>query len=590
MQLPVFNFFKKRRQSYDLAQSQQYTEVWGGYNHNLRIGENEWYEEANMSAEEYPVLRTRQDREEIDQLINPGGLLAKDAMAVVNNGTLEFNELVVSGLTLDAGVKQLVSMGAYLIIWPDKKYLNTQNLADYGSLGNTVTIPDSSTVSVTLCKQDGTEYSGYTVSSTEPETPDNGDLWMDTSNAEVPVLKEYSGTSAMWVTIPTTYVKLSATGIGSGFEQYDGVDISGFDPEGSLDFLNGSHVIYAVDPEAAYIVVVGIITSASALTNSGATISRNIPDMDFICECGNRLWGCKYGLVDGKPVNELYASKLGDPKNWKCYMGLSTDSWSATRGSDGVFTGAITFQDHPCFFKETCIEKVYPSSTGAHQVVTVDCRGVQKGSWRSLVIVDEVLYYKSIKDVCAFTGSLPQSVSGALGDAAYYDARAGAVDGVLYISMKDSSNVWHLFTCDTKKGDIWHLEDNTKAMMFAEMDGSLYYIDEDTGKQMRCCAGKTGDIDWSVTSGVLGLSEAENRYVSRYVIRLETEGEVRLECRYDNGPWDFKGVTVHSGLGSIVIPVMPQRCDHMQFRLTGTKACRIYSIAKYVQQGSDVNW
>lgn len=581
MNLPVFKLWKKR-ETYDLARNQQFIDVFGGYNHNLRIQDNEFYDEQNMSACEYPILRTRQARTAGSTITSPGGLLAKDAMAVVSGSNIVYNNYTID-LGLTSGVKQLISMGAYLVIWPDKKYLNTQDLSDYGSLEASTTT--STTVSVTLCRQDGTSYGTYTISTTAPDDPDNGDMWMDTSNADVPVLKEWSESASMWVTIPTTYVKIAATGIGTGFEQYDGVELNGF--TGDLGELNGSHVLYTVDTD--YIVTVGVIDAASYTEEGAVTVTRTIPAMDYVCECGNRLWGCKYGVVNGKAVNELYASKLGDPKNWNCYMGLSTDSWTASRGSDGVFTGAISFQDHPLFFKENCIEKVYPSSTGAHQVVTVDCRGVQKGSWRSLVIVDEVLYYKSIKDVCAYTGSLPQGVSGALGDVSYSDARAGAVDGVLYICMKDSSNAYRLFTYDTEKR-IWHAEDATKAMMFAEMDGKLYFIDETTGKMMTCNTGKTGDIDWQIESGVIGLSMAENKYISRYVIRLETAGGVHLYCKYDNGEWLDKGTTTPgNNLDTIVIPVMPQRHDHMQFRLTGNKACRIYSIAKYVQQGSDVN-
>ena len=40
----------------------------------------------------------------------------------------------------------------------------------------------------------------------------------------------------------------------------------------------------------------------------------------------------------GEAVNEIYASKLGDFRNWRCFEGLSTDSYAAARGSDGAFT------------------------------------------------------------------------------------------------------------------------------------------------------------------------------------------------------------------------------------------------------------
>jgi hypothetical protein len=581
VKIPVFNLFRKRRETYDLARNQQLLDTFGGYNHNLRIREGEWYHEEHMSASEYPILRTSPSRAEVRSVSDPGGLIAKDNMAIVEGVNVKYGEDTID-LGLTAGTKQLISMGAYLLIWPDKKYVNTQDLTDKGSLEASVTT--GTTVSVTLCRQDGTSYGNYTISATAPESPSNGDMWLDTSNAEVPVLKEYSAASSMWVTIPTTYVKIAATGIGARFEAYDGVEINGF--TGSLAELNGSHVLYAVDDD--YIVTVGVIDQSSFSTDNEITVTRSIPDMDYVCESGNRLWGCKYGVVNGKAVNELYASKLGDPKNWNCFMGLSTDSWSASRGSDGVFTGAISYQDHPMFFKENCIEKVYPSATGAHQVVTVDCRGVQNGSWRSLVIVNEVLYYKSIKDVCAFTGSLPASVSGPLGDQAYSSARAGAVDGVLYISMYDGT-AWQLFTYDTAR-QIWHREDSTQVQMFAERDGILYCIDEAANNLVHFSGAKTGDRSWSITSGVIGLEMAENKYVTRYVIRLDTVGSVHLDVRYDDGAWEDKGTVTPNGMGSIVIPVAPKRFDHMQYRLIGTKHTLIYSIAKYVQIGSDVHW
>ena len=56
-------------------------------------------------------------------------------------------------------------------------------------------------------------------------------------------------------------------------------------------------------------------------------------------------------------VNELYACKLGDFKNWNCFLGISTDSYVASVGTDGPWTGAVTYLGNPIFFKETCLHK-----------------------------------------------------------------------------------------------------------------------------------------------------------------------------------------------------------------------------------------
>jgi hypothetical protein len=296
-------------------------------------------------------------------------------------------------------------------------------------------------------------------------------------------------------------------------------------------------------------------------------------------------------MVAGRTVNEIYACKLGDFRNWHCFQGLSTDSYAASRGSDGVFTGAATHLGHPIFFREDCIEKVYPSPSGAHQIVTTAARGVQKGCWRSLVTVGETLYYKSRSDVCAYTGALPVSVSRALGDAAYDDARAGALGGLYCLSMRGADGAWALFTYDTDRG-IWHKEDGTKALCFAQMDGQLYWIDEDTGKLWS--NGGTGGVKeepfpWSATSGVMGYALPEQKYLSRFVIRSEVpEGSaIELAIRYDDGPWLERGTYEGTGLRSFVLPVAPRRCDHLQLRLRGRGQVKIYSIAKYIQRGSD---
>ena len=68
-------------------------------------------------------------------LKEPRGLICRDAPVWVDGRTLFINGQKTE-LVLTDGDKQLVSMGAYLLIWPDKKYINTQDLTEYGGLEN----------------------------------------------------------------------------------------------------------------------------------------------------------------------------------------------------------------------------------------------------------------------------------------------------------------------------------------------------------------------------------------------------------------------------------------------------------------------
>ncbi|MFR5386502.1 MAG: hypothetical protein ACLTGT_05645, partial [Oscillospiraceae bacterium] len=309
-------------------------------------------------------------------------------------------------------------------------------------------------------------------------------------------------------------------------------------------------------------------------------------------ESGNRLWGCKYGVVDGKAVNEIYASKLGDFKNWNCYAGRSTDSYAATRGSDGPFTGAADYLGSPLFFKEDCVERVYPSAAGAHQIVTVRCPGVRKGSGRSLQTVEGVLYYHGCGGVYAFDGSMPQRVSQALGEDEYHGAVAGGADGKYYLSVLDAENQPQLLVYDVRQG-LWHREDDLRAVGFAVSGGVLYAM-TGAGDILALKGGGTVQeepVVWWAETGDLGLDSGEGKYLVRLSLRLRPEegGAVRVAVSYDEGEtWQEQGGVTGSGrLRDCVLHVRPRRCRRLRLRLYGVGGCRVYSLTAVYEKGSD---
>ena len=70
-------------------------------------------------------------------------------------------------------------------------------------------------VSYTLCKVDGINYENVYVGDTEPSTT-TYTLWLDTSTTPN-VLKQYDSNASEWVSVATTYVKLTSTGIRNNF-------------------------------------------------------------------------------------------------------------------------------------------------------------------------------------------------------------------------------------------------------------------------------------------------------------------------------------------------------------------------------------
>ena len=563
------------------------TDTFAGYNHKLKIADGEFYDTRNLTSEYYPLLAERRKRGLVKQLTAPGGLLGKEKLAYVDNGVLYYDG-EATGLTgLTPGEKQLVSMGAYICIFPDKKYYNTADANDRGSMEAYYT--STGAVKYTMCRVDGTDYGTATVSTAAPEEPENAALWIDTSK-ETHVLKQWSSATKEWVSIPTVYTKVQFISKGELpglFKEYDGVTIGGAKAD-----VNGDKVIYAMGGSESvfdYIVVTGLLEQAVTQETGSVSLSRSVPQMDFICESQNRLWGCYYGSDGEQSLNEIYCCALGDFKNWRQYMGLSTDSWTASVGSDGPWTGAVNYLGYPTFFKEDRIHRVSISTSGAHSISETACRGVQKGSEKSLAVVNEILLYKSRSDVCAYQGGFPAKVSEALGDGLYSDAAAGTVRDRYYISMKDSDGKAQLFVYDVGK-KLWMHEDGFEADCFARVGDELYAL---SGKLLYAMQGSTGEkepyISWMAETGMLYYQQPDQKYVSNFSLRLSLEegAELTIYIEYDStGEWERKGTIKFRGTKAVNVPIRPRRCDHMRIRLEGKGRVRLYSIAKLVTYGS----
>ena len=588
--------------------SRQMVDVFKGYNHNLRISDGEFFDMKNMTADYYPVLSPRGKRGVFATPNNPTCLIAKDSLCYVDGSKFVMNEYEVD-MGLNDEPKQLISMGAYVIIMPDKKYINTKDLTDFGSIEAVYPGVEgqSVTASYEMCKVDGTAYGDVPRQPSPPEDPENMQLWIDISS--VPhVLKQYSKTHEVWNQVATTYIKIAAPNIAASFSQYDAVKISGLpeqltqlkDVEGQVcplwyvyrDPGDTSEENQRAEGTFDYVVIVGILDESDTV-ESNLRLERYMPKMDFVIESNNRLWGWMYGVADnGQVVNEIYASKLGDFKNWNCFMGLSTDSYAASCGTDGQFTGAITHLGYPLFFKENFVHKVYGNYPANFQIQTTACRGVQKDCARSMAIVNETLFYKARSGVCAYDGSLPTEMSYALGNEVYSNAVGGAHGNKYYISMQDSKGDRHLFVCDVAKG-MWHKEDGIPVDCFCSCRGELYAISDGKIITMLGSGKETaGDVEWMVQTGEIGISSPDMKYISRITVRMSMDigSEVRFLAQYDFADgWEEICVLNGTSLRSFSIPIRPRRCDHMKLRIEGVGNAKIYSIVKTIEQGSDLS-
>lgn len=559
-----------------------------GLNLSQGIGDGEWAWMQNMDTREYPAVARRQKRVHVATLNKPNGLCATDRLCFVDGVKFYYNGFYYGDV--EDSEKTLVPMGAKIAIFPDKKLFDTTTFSFTDMEQKNVS---SGTVSVTLAKGDGTPYGEYTEGDTAPENPENGQLWLDTSG-DAPVMKTWSEAQGLWVAEATTYVLVSATGLGQGLKALDGVTVSGLEEGG----LNGDWILTDAGPD--YILFTGILQKT--LTQTGEVrVERTCPEMDFVVEKDNRLWGCS------SADHEIYCCKLGDPTNWRAYQGVATDSYAVTVGTPGPFTGAAVSGSAVIFFKENCLHRVYGTQPSNFTVYVDNLRGVQQGCHKSAVRVNEYLYYKSVFDVCVYADSEVAGISAALGTESYKNAVAGVCGNRLYLSMEDQEGAWQLLVYDTAAG-VWTREDGTHALGFASCltetfmlraDGELYALlpgeyNKDffmVGSDYTVYAQEETDeeVSWELRTGEILRELPDHKYIGKIQLYLELDPGARAEValRRDGGAWETVQELSGGDQRRCTLPIYPRRCDRMEIRLTGVGHVRLVNWSKYVGYGSE---
>lgn len=569
-----------------------------GYNNTLTVGEDEFSFTEKITLGHYPVLSPRPAMGKYENAFSPEtegglercrGMLDMDGLVYVRGNSIYVKGVKLDGYAVADSPKQLVKMGARVLIWPDKVLLNTETMTveDLGAKAEDVS------ASFTLSRVDGTSYQGVTASDTAPSDPNNNTYWLDTSDNENHVLKVYSSALNMWSPVGTTYVKIQAAALGTLFQQGDGVSITGVD---HAAFTRAGTDYVVAGAGDGWIVVTGVIDAGFT---DVVTVERRIPDMDFLVQHNNRVWGCS------SANREVYACKQGDPKNWYCYAGVSTDSYAATIGSPGAFTGAAVYGGAVLFFKDDCVHKIFGNVPANFQIVEERLRGVKAGCHKSLAQVDEVLYYQSRRGIMAYGGGPPLLVSEKLGRVRYGGGVAGALNDEYFISMEDEGEPgsWVTFVYNTTR-NAW-LRDS--AGHFHEMcagQGNLFMVDADTGhmytrngtldeRYPATLYGPEIDMYWTARTGDFLMDDPDKGYLGRIQLRvqlIDADAEINVGIRYDAGQLNAEWVSKITGTGKRVVnvPIIPRRCDHFSIELGGRGNSKVFLLAKVLERGTEM--
>ena len=373
----------------------------------------------------------------------------------------------------------------------------------------------------------------------------------------------------------TSTIKVTGENLTKKFVVGDAVTISGCTAQTAN---NKSVVIKALTSDT-------ITVAANALTaateTATVTLERKIPDLDFICESENRLWGCS------SKDQTLYASALGDPTNFFVYQGLSTDSYALAVGTEGDFTGCCKLASSVLFWKETKLHKMLGGYPAEYSLYTYDIEGLQKGGHKSMQVINEVLYYTGIHGVYAYSGGTPTLISANFGDKEFSGGVGGNDGDSYYLSMMEGEKP-HLMVYEITSG-IWVREDGTRATDFTRIGKDLYFL-ADGFVWLADSGDSDGDMLWLAQFAPFYETMSGRKSYSRILLRMELpKGSwMKAEVRADGGMWKECGRVVGKEHDVVPMRISVNRCDKFEIRLSGKGACTVLSVLREFSVGSDV--
>lgn len=504
---------------YDLRPNKVDIVQMRGINWSDALQDGDLRDSLNLSARRWPYITTRKNRVKQSGYQKATALTAWGKLVAVQGTSLLYDGKAVG--SVNAGKKQFAVVNTKIVIWPDKVYL---------------------------------DISDKTVK---------------------PLAASLTGSKAVFDT-----GKMTVTGwadLTTKFKAGDGITISGC----TTETKNNKDIVIKTVTAKEITVADNTFTKATEGSTS-IKLERKIPDLDFICESENRLWGCD------SSAQTIYASALGDPTNFYVYEGLATDGYALAVGTEGDFTGCCKLSSSVLFWKETKLHKMLGSYPAEYAMYTYEMEGLQSGCHKSQQVINDTLFYKGPHGVYAYSGGTPTLISENFGEKVFSDAVAGNDGDRYYLSVKDGDTS-RLMVYETKTG-IWVLEDETKAVDFARLGRQLYMLDV-SGNIYLLDGEETPQTQmWMAQFAPMYETLNGKKAYSRMLMRVELPvgSYVIVKMRCDGKPWKECGRLIGREVNVTRMRFAANRCDKFELRLEGKGPCAVLGISREFILGSDV--
>lgn len=587
---------------------------FGGLKHCRSCSDGEIYDMNNVTLDEFPLMKTRKPR---NRFVSINHEFVMDIYA--DNQTMCYivgTELVIHGVgtmitDLKVGVKhRFIRFGNRVALLPEMRLLNL-NYEILGIVENETELPENGNkfgdaFAVLNTFTDPFFYEIYVFDGSQWVNNGRFDRPMSADTGIQPAVTIGNDSLSRFETkghADTIEINLDVNYITDmiGLKEGDAVTISGCTTEPSN---NKTAIIREIkgDQESTSFrfsdYCFKIPEDADSYMESNVKIERRVPDMDFMFECNNRLWGAK-----GKTI---YASKLGDPTNWYFFDGLSIDSWSIDTQSKGDIIGGWG-DYYPYFLREDGMTIVCGSVPSGYQCYEKSAvPGLKKGEERSIAHAGAYTLWLSREGMVLFGNDTCQIMKDVFRDWNLNDMKAISAGTKAYFlcwtEKEHNYEMDHVIFCFDSRTGLWEKQDGARYSELCYDGGVLYGV---------LPAEERSDID--ILDGSTELQENDETEVRSYVqfgdfysdtenrkatdlllLRLEIapQAELNVYIKYDSSVEYELLETINGGDNGISkrtidIPITPRRCDHYHIMLRGCGQWTMFAMSRNVRTGSE---
>ncbi len=583
----------------------------------------------NLCADVYPMLTVRPPRAlypKHDGMGNAsGGIVIEDILCTVDGPALWVGDERID-MALSTGRKCLIPYSYYLLIWPDRVYINVLDTADRGSLIAREELYGKAQIDVEVvdCYGETVTYFSQNEPTATPGVDIRyGTLWMKpkvrdpfSREESPPALYRQINTAPdiegiVWEEVES-FIRFSRSqesyGDGGDHEAVsvgEYIVLRGFREDilytqataRDCAAINGPKTVISVKKstydgveELTSFTIRGILPDNATLhfEDEGITVERAVPEVDCAVAYEGRLFGAYRGIssISGENVNEIYISAAGDFKRFYRVEDTTADPLVMSVSEPGAYRGAAVIGGVVTFFKDRKILMVGGSTPESFYISAYDGRGPSSGCEGTLCVLDGYAYYLADGRVMAYAGGVAASVSDALGLhlMGVRHAIAGAYGCKYYLCAVRPDGTPTMPVFDTARR-LWHTEGvpGGGILSFASRAEGLYIFDETgtiwtvgdheaLGGSQTGLSGTESTVRWLWESGMVGLKTPQKKYITCVEVRILVEegSSAELWIRYDSAPaWKLVWRVDAGRCRTLRSRIPPHRCDHLHIRMTG---------------------